>query len=169
MDHIRTKYSRSNVCTHTRLQRSCKALLSNLSLRSATQVFHCFLQRCRIAGRLAFSLCTSTYFLYLSKMVMVWQHILPLLCRRSGEARMETQRPWKRARTALTSFQIPYMHHKAFSTLLHFNDMEVNRTYTYQFYRPFTNVPTFCWKWTCMHKQLIPGHLFSSHVAWERG
>ena len=43
----------------------------------------------------------------------------------------------------LPSFQIPYMHEKMVSNLLSFNGMEMNWTYTYRFYQPFTNIHGF--------------------------
>lgn len=55
VDHTQTEYSRSNPCTRTHPQGGCKAFLYNLSFRSATQAFHCSLQRGGMARRFVFS------------------------------------------------------------------------------------------------------------------
>ena len=138
VDHTQTKYSRSNPHTCTRPQSGCQAFLYNLSFRSATQAFHCSLQRGGMAGRLVFS---STQVL----LVPVENgDSLPTHSCRSCVGKVE-RLEWylKDLRSGLAQCrQVPHnVHaHKAFSNLLPFNGTEVNQMYAYGFYRPFTNV-----------------------------
>ena len=91
IDHIRTKYSKSNLRTHAPSQRlQCFSVDS--VIQKCKRVYYCSLQWCGIAGRMAFSSAHVLLVLVENGNGSTNTKLL-LLCRQNGKAWTETQGP----------------------------------------------------------------------------
>ena len=86
----------------------------NLLFTSATQVFHCSLQWCEVAGRSLFSY--AWVLLMPLTALTVYQHITAALMLVNHEVDRLKRRLKKKACRASTSLRVPYIHDKTFVT-----------------------------------------------------